>query len=91
MLNAREESREFVYQYLCEHPCQDCGETNLLVLTFDDVRGTKRGNISDMVGRGWSMDTIQAEIKKCDVVCFNCHMRREHHRGIKSRFKWLER
>ena len=80
MLNAREESREFVYQYLCEHPCQDCGETNPLVLTFDHVRGVKKGNISDMVGRGWSLDTIKAEIAKCDVVCFNCHMRREHKR-----------
>jgi hypothetical protein len=80
MLNTREESREFVYQYLCEYPCVDCGETNPLVLTFDHVRGIKKGNISDMVGRGRSIDAIKAEIAKCDVVCFNCHMKREHKR-----------
>ena len=80
MLNAREAAREYVFQYALEHPCQDCGETNPLVLTFDHVRGVKKGNISDMVGRGWSLDTIKAEIAKCDIVCFNCHMRREHNR-----------
>jgi hypothetical protein len=44
------------------------------------VRGTKKGNISDMVNNGWSRETIMVEIQKCDVVCFNCHMRRERSR-----------
>jgi hypothetical protein len=76
-LNAREAAREYVYAYLLKNPCVDCGENNPLVLTFDHVRGDKRFGISEMVGRGWCMETIKAEIGKCDVVCFNCHMRRE--------------
>jgi hypothetical protein len=44
------------------------------------VRGTKKGNISDMVNNGWSLETIRVEISKCDVVCFNCHMKRERSR-----------
>ncbi len=76
----RESGREYVYSYLLEHPCVDCGETNPLVLTFDHVRGEKRGNVADMVYRGRSIETIEAEIEKCDVVCFNCHMRREYKR-----------
>jgi len=75
--NAREEGREYVYQYLLKNPCVDCGENNPLVLTFDHVRGDKKLGISEMVGRGWSIETIKAEVKKCDVLCFNCHMRRE--------------
>jgi len=75
--NAREAGREYVYQYLLENPCVDCRENNPLVLTFDHVRGGKKLGISEMVGRGWSIETIKAEIRKCDVVCFNCHMRRE--------------
>ncbi len=78
--NAREESREFVYQYLCENSCADCGESNPLVLTFDHVRGRKKGNISDMIGNGWAIETIKLEIAKCIVVCFNCHMRRERNK-----------
>jgi len=79
-LNTREESREFVYQYLCENPCVDCGESNPLVLTFDHVRGRKRGNVSDMIGNGWAIETIKIEMGKCVVVCFNCHMRRERNK-----------
>jgi ArsR family metal-binding transcriptional regulator len=79
-LNAREAAREYVYQYLLENPCGDCGEDNPVVLTFDHVRGEKKLGISDMVGRGWSLETIKAEIRKCEVVCFNCHMRREYNR-----------
>ena len=78
--NAREEGREYVYQYLLENPCVDCGENNPLVLTFDHVTGDKKLGISEMVGRGWSIETIKAEVRKCDVVCFNCHMRRERRR-----------
>ncbi len=79
-LNAREVAREYVYAYLLKNPCVDCGENNPLVLTFDHVRGNKRLGISEMVGRGWSIETIKEEIRKCDVVCFNCHMRRERRR-----------
>jgi len=81
-LNSREENREYVYNYLYTHPCQDYGASDPRILTFDHVRGTKRGNISDMVNNGWSIDTIVAEIAKCEVVCFNCHMRRERNRHI---------
>jgi hypothetical protein len=79
-LNAREVAREYVYQYLLKNPCIDCGETNVLVLTFDHVSGDKKLGVSEMVGRSWGIETIKAEIRKCVVVCFNCHMIREHHR-----------
>lgn len=79
---AVETAREYVYQYLLAHPCVDCGSNNVLTLSFDHIRGEKRGNISDMVHRGRSMETIKAEIEKCDVVCFNCHMRREKKRRM---------
>lgn len=77
---AVETAREYVYEYLSTHPCVDCGNNNVLVLTFDHVRCTKKEAVSVMVGRGRSLKTIQAEMEKCDVVCFNCHMRREHNR-----------
>ena len=74
---AVESGREHVYNYLLEHPCVDCGNNNVLVLTFDHVRGTKKGAVTEMVARGRSIETIKAEVRKCEVVCFNCHMRRE--------------
>jgi hypothetical protein len=55
----REEARLYVFTYLSEHPCQDCGENDPLVLTFDHVRGTKKTNVSQMVNQGYSLRLIQ--------------------------------
>ncbi len=77
---AVETARKYVYEYLSSHPCVDCGNNNILTLTFDHVRGEKRGNVSDMVHRGRSIETIKTEMEKTEVVCFNCHMRRERKR-----------
>ncbi len=79
-LLAIESGREYVYNYLLEHPCVDCGNNNVLTLSFDHVRGTKKRAVVEMVNSGYSIETIKAEIEKCDVVCFNCHMRREHNK-----------
>jgi hypothetical protein len=77
---SREEDRHYVYQYLQVHPCVDCGESDPLVLTFDHVRGNKKENISNLVMKGAPIEKIQQEISLCEVVCFNCHMRREKKR-----------
>jgi hypothetical protein len=76
----REEARHFVFNYLKEHPCTDCGERDPYVLTFDHVTGTKKMNISQMVNQGYSLEAIQSEIDKCEVRCGNCHMRIEKQR-----------
>ena len=64
-----------IYQYLREHPCTDCGETDIAVLEFDHLRD-KRVCISEMFRRGFSWKAIVEEIAKCEVVCANCHRRR---------------
>jgi hypothetical protein len=67
----------FIQTYLADKSCVDCGETDLEVLTFDHVRGEKKYSISNMITRGYNIETIQKELEKTEVVCFNCHMRRE--------------
>ncbi|ROR67261.1 hypothetical protein [Agrococcus jenensis] len=53
--------------------CVDCGSSDIRVLEFDHVRGTKVASVSSMVRRGRALSIIQAEIAKCDVRCRNCH------------------
>jgi len=68
-----EKSKRMIEQYLRSHPCVDCGETDVDVLTFDHVRGDKLFNIGN--SRLKSVAKLQAEIEKCDVRCANCHLR----------------
>ena len=53
--------------------CVDCGSTDIRVLEFDHVRGTKVASVGSMVRRGRALAVIRAEIAKCDVRCRNCH------------------
>ena len=76
-INKREEARKYVWEYLSNSVCADCGEYDPLVLTFDHVRGTKKMNVSQMINQGYSLQLLQEEISKCEVVCSNCHLRRE--------------
>jgi hypothetical protein len=69
-------NREYVINYLNNHPCIDCGERDVVVLQFDHISGDKRREISHLVGNGYSIETIQKEIDKCQVVCANCHTKR---------------
>lgn len=64
-----------VWEYLCAHPCVDCGEKDPVVLEFDH-RGDKVMAISVMIARGVGWMKISAEIVKCDVRCANCHRRK---------------
>jgi hypothetical protein len=69
----RERNRHYVYSYLAQHPCVDCGEDRIGALEFDHVRGNKLDTICNMVRHANSLERIQQEIAKCDVRCANCH------------------
>lgn len=85
--NAINKAREFVAAYLETHPCVDCQENDSIILTFDHVRGEKRYNVADMVSNGLGLESIKSEIKKTEVVCFNCHAIRTHERSKSNRWK----
>jgi len=72
----RKEAQEWIVQYLASHPCVDCGETDLVVLEFDHVRGKKICEVSLMVKNVHSLSNIKKEVAKCDVRCANCHRRK---------------
>ena len=63
--------------YLSKHPCVDCGENDIRVLEFDHL-GDKTKSISDILHG--NMEKLQNEIKKCEVVCANCHKIRTYER-----------
>lgn len=69
-------NRDRLNVYLMDHPCIHCGDTELLMLDFDHVRGVKRGAVSQLVSSGFPWKTILLEIAKCEVRCVRCHRRK---------------
>jgi hypothetical protein len=73
----RADNRARLVAHLLQHPCADCGETDLRVLDFDHRDpATKSATIGGLVALGHVWPRIQAEIDKCAVRCANCHRRR---------------
>ncbi len=81
-VQARKRVREWLFAYLQEHPCVDCGEPDPIVLEFDH-RGDKAFNIGEAVRLSFGLARVQAEVEKCDVRCANCHRRKTYReRGL---------
>ena len=65
-------------------PCADCGNSfNPESMDFDHVRGTKLKNISQISVLRLALE----EIKKCELVCSNCHRVRTRKRAIEASSK----
>lgn len=82
LLEKRKENNRFVWGYKSMHPCVDCGESNPIVLDFDHIGQDKDRSIARAVNDGFSMERLLLEMKKCEVVCSNCHRIRTYNRRI---------
>jgi hypothetical protein len=66
---------EYVQDIKSQLCCADCGERHPATLQFHHLSSAdKMFNIADAVRNGISLDTIKKEIKKCIVLCANCHL-----------------
>lgn len=72
-------NRLFVRRYKTLVGCKDCGVKKYYLLDFHHNEN-KEANISAMVTQV-ALKTLKLEIKKCTILCANCH--RERH--------WIER
>lgn len=67
-----------LFKYKSTLQCIYCGESHPACLEFHHRDpSNKVGNISEMIPNGYSLDSIMKEIEKCDVLCSNCHAKKE--------------
>lgn len=60
--------------YKSKHSCEYCGEKHVATLQFHHVNPKeKKLAISEMILQGFSKESILEEIKKCVLICANCH------------------
>lgn len=78
---------EILNRIKLERGCADCGyRAHPVALEFDHLPGTIKGhNIARMASGAHSLEAIFQEIKKCEVVCSNCHRIRTYERGRANR------
>ena len=85
---ARKRASDYIASVKEGVPCADCGTVFPPVcMDFDHIGDDKYKSVASMVGAGHSIETIQKEIDKCELVCANCHRLRTHNRRQESRGK----
>ena len=73
-----EDKKEFVANIKSQLKCQKCGENKEYMLDFHHLDPSeKETTIARMTSNRYSVDKVLDEIKKCIVLCANCH--REFH------------
>lgn len=75
--------REWLDEYRKGLSCNRCGENHPACLDFHHKDAKEKdfslGNVKAM---GWGREKLLSEIKKCVVVCANCH-RKLHANGVR--------
>jgi transcription elongation factor Elf1 len=77
----QQEIREKFQDYKSTLFCEHCGETHIACLDFHHKDpATKDIVLAHAVKQGWSYERIMDEVKKCVVLCSNCH-RKVHYKN----------
>ena len=68
-----QERQDWFVKYKSKHSCTDCGKFYpSYVMDFDHRNGKeKKFLVSNLRTASW--ETLLKEVKKCDLVCSNCH------------------
>lgn len=79
VMQRKKELRQWLDSLKEDLKCNRCDENHISCLEFHHKNPKKKEiAISLAPNYGWSKERILKEIKKCEVLCANCH-RKEHY------------
>jgi transcription elongation factor Elf1 len=80
--------RLFLAEFYQNHPCVDCGETDITVLDFDHLL-EKNFGLNKAISNVMPIERIKEELKHGEVRCSNCHRKitAERTRNWRWRYK----
>lgn len=88
--NLKNQLQEYLFNYLNNSECADCGEKDILVLEFDHREKIEKSyNISHILRNSMTLDKLTDELEKCDVRCANCHRRKTEKEINSWKLKYL--
>lgn len=68
------ETRQWLNEYKSNLKCEQCGMNHPATLQFHHINPKKKDrDLSQASHYGWGKDRILKEIKKCKILCANCH------------------
>jgi len=77
----KSEIKKWFEKYKSNLKCSKCKENHPSTIDFHHKQGEEKENaISHLVSNGYSIKKIESELKKCQVLCSNCH-RKLHYRN----------
>lgn len=71
--------------YKAKHPCIKCGERHIACLDFHHRDPEQKELTLSLAVARASLDRLQAEVEKCDILCSNCH--RKHHWNERKQYE----
>lgn len=72
--NRRKEMKEWFWDLKTKYTCETCGFSHPACIDFHHHSGKKEADLSKAISsKGWGKERILKEIKKCKVLCSNCH------------------
>lgn len=88
--NIKKERQNQLYAFMQDKKCEVCGIDDMRVLDFDHLdSGDKKFGIARAVNEGYSWNLIEEEIKKCRILCANCHrIRTAEQFGWRKMARW---
>lgn len=70
----RKKYNQWLIDYKKKNKCSKCGIIDYRVLEFHHPKNKdKEFNIGDAFKNGYGLGRIKKELKKCIIVCANCH------------------
>jgi hypothetical protein len=81
IINRKNRIREWILEYKSGLVCICCGEKTTACLDFHHLdQSKKEKSLGFARNQGWGKERILKEMKKCIVLCSNCH--RKLHAGL---------
>ena len=75
----KSKTRDFLNEIKKEAKCEECGFDNPSALHFHHENPkSKKQTVSRMASCGYTIEAIKKEMKKCVILCANCHAIKHH-------------
>jgi DNA-binding CsgD family transcriptional regulator len=70
----RRRNKEYAWSIKAKHGCVKCGNKDPECLDFHHIdHSTKTNTIAQLIRNATTINNLQNEIDKCEILCSNCH------------------